>query len=142
LVNWRNSGYYCDRAIAGAREKGIAPVEYVPEYQLNPNKFKPGWQQEALKYRPIEWWDTGGTKQQMLKQVVSILATGRPLYVAYNWWGHALEMCGLVWDESKSYNLIFYLRNSHDESDVIAMTGYNAIPDEAYGVRACTIAPK
>jgi hypothetical protein len=37
------------------------------------------------------------------------------------------------WDESLLNNVAFVLRNSHNESDVIELTGSRAVPDEAYG---------
>ena len=139
LVNWRNAGYYCDRAIAGARERGIAPVEYVPEYNLRPSTFRPGWQEEAKKYRPLEWWDvnTNRTAQDVIRQCLTILATGRPLYVAYNWWAHALVCVGLVCDKGR---VIWQLWNSHGDG-VIEISGSRGVPDEAYGVRATSWGP-
>lgn len=141
LVGWKNRGFYCDEAIAGANEKGIAPEEYVPQYQLKPAKFKEDWEKAALNFRPLEWWDTrrADGDVEMIQQCLSILSTGRPLYVGYNWWGHALEVCGMEWDESQPNGIVWVLRNSHDEDDVITLTGDKGIPDEAYGVRATTI---
>jgi hypothetical protein len=138
LTSWRNRGYYCDEAIAGARERGIASAAFVPEYVLNPNSFGKGWEEDALKYRPLEWWDTRRQSGdlEMIRQCLSILATGRALYVGYNWWGHALEVCGMDWDETQPNNIVWLLRNSHGEDDVIRLTGAKGIPDEAYGVRA------
>jgi hypothetical protein len=140
LVGWKNQGYYCDRAIAGAKDKGIASAEFVPEYNTNYNQFKSGWQQDALNYRPTEWWDMGGSgNTAKIQQCLTILATGRALYVAYNWWGHALEVCGMRWDESEQNNVVWILRNSHNENDVIELTGSKGVPDEAYGVRSTSL---
>ncbi len=134
LVGWRNSGYFCDRAIAGARERGIAPVDYVPEYVLNPSRFRPGWEAEAKRFRPLEWWDvnTGRGKQETIRQCLTILATGRPLYVAYMWWGHALECVGMRYEAG---GVVWQLWNSHGDG-VIEIAGTRGVPDEAYGVRA------
>lgn len=140
LVGWQNRGFFLDEAIAGAREKGIAPQEFVPEYKLNTREFKAGWQEEALKYRPLEWWDTrraDGT-EGMISQCLTVLATGRPLYIAYNWWAHALQCVGMDWDESKPNGITWVLWNSHGDG-VIEMSGSRGVPDEAYGVRATTL---
>ena len=133
LVGWRNRGYYCDEAIAGARSRGIAPVDYCPELVLDIKKFKPGWETEALKYRPLEWWDvnTGRDSKTTIQQALSILATGRALYVAYNWWGHALCCVGMKWEGGA----VWQLWNSHGDG-VIEIAGSRGVPDEAYGVRA------
>lgn len=134
LVNWRNSGYYCDRAIAGARERGIAPLEYVPEHTLDTRRFKAGWQDEARKYRPLEWWDVdcSAPEREVIRQCLTILASGRPLYVAYNWWSHALECVGMVYQDGR---VAWQLWNSHGDG-VIEIAGRRGVPDEAYGVRA------
>lgn len=140
LVNWRNTGYYCDRAIAGARERGIASVDYVPEYELNPKRFKDDWEKDALNHRPSQWWDT--YKQNdlfMIRQCLTILRTGRAGYVAYNWWSHALEVCGMHWDESELYGIVWDLRNSHGEDDVIQLTGRYGVPDEFYGLQQTSL---
>lgn len=139
LVNWKNNGYYCDRAIAGARERGIAPAEYVPEYVLNTRRFRDGWEAEAKKYRPLEWWDvnTGKSQQDVVRQCLTVLATGRPLYIAYNWWGHALELVGLLWENGR---IVWQVWNSHGDG-VIELTGSRGVPDEAYGVRATSWGP-
>ena len=136
LVNWRNSGYFCDRAIKGARERGIAPADYVPEYVLDPRRFKPGWQEEAKKYRPLEWWDvnTNTNNREIIRQCLAILSTGRPLYVAYNWWSHALVCVGMKWEKS---GVTWQLWNSHGDG-CIEFSGSRGVPDEAYGVRATT----
>lgn len=138
IVGYRNRGYYCDEALAWAREHGIASAEFVPEYSLNPSSWKAGWKDNALLHRPTEWWDTrrASGALEMCRQCLSILRTGRPLYVGYNWWGHALEVCGMEWDESVLYGIVWVLRNSHDEAEPIRLTGEKGIPDEAYGLRA------
>jgi hypothetical protein len=141
LVDWQNRGYYLDATIKGAKDRGIASAEYVPEYNLNPSTFKAGWEEDAYNYRPLEWWDTPySSDDQMIQYMITILATGRACYVAYNWWGHALEVCGINWNESQSNNIEVVLRNSHAEDDVIILTGSRAIPDELYGVRASSFA--
>lgn len=138
LAGWKNRGFFCDEAIAGARERGIASEAFVPQHNLKPSSFKEGWEKDALRYRPLEWWDTrrASGDVEMIRQCLSILATGRALYVGYNWWGHALEVCGMEWDEAEPNGIVWLLRNSHGEDDVIRLSGEKGIPDEAYGVRA------
>jgi len=141
LVDWKNAGYYLDGTIKGARDRGIATIEYVPEYNLRPNTFKPGWEQDALKYRVLEWWDTQGTSAQtMLQHCATILSMGRPCFVAYNFWGHALELVALNWDQRYPNNVVWVLRNSHGELEVIGLTGSRGVPDEAYGPRSTSLA--
>jgi hypothetical protein len=141
LVDWRNRGNYLESFIQGARDHGIAPMEYTPDqHSTNYRDFKAGWEEAAYQYRlpPDGVWDTNPSK--MIQYAITILSTGTPLYIAYNWWGHALSTCGVIWDESVTNNIIFQNQNSHDEDDVIEMTGSRAIPDEAYGFPA-TLTP-
>lgn len=142
LVNWRNAGYYCNRAIAHVREYGIASAEFVPDpLSINPRTFEDGWQEDRLNYKASEWWDVAwNSRAGVLQQCLSILRTGSPLYVAFNWWGHALECVGLEWDESEYLNVVWLLRNSHAEQDLIELTGTRGVPDEAYGIRAGSLA--
>jgi len=138
LVSWRNAGYFLDATINGAMEKGIAPASAVPGmHSRNPSSFADDWQTQALLYRPKEWWDTDKTSDlEMIRQCLTILKTGRSLYIAYNWWSHALNCCGMLWDESEPNNVVWRIRNSHNETEPIELTGSRGVPDEAYGVRA------
>ncbi len=141
LVGWKNRGYYLDEAIAGAIERGIASEEFVPQYNLNPNTFKEGWEENALLYRPTMWWDTRRSDGdlEMIRQSLSLLKTGRPLSAGYNWWGHATEVCGMEWDETQLHGIVWVIRNSHAEPDVIRLAGEKGIPDEAYCPRETSL---
>lgn len=137
LVNYSNAGYYLDAAIKGACERGFAPMSMLPnQYSRSPSSWQSGWEQEALKYRPLEWWD-GDTSQGtifVIKQALAILRTGTPLYVALNWWSHALCIFGLTWDESQPNGIIWDYFNSHADGH-IQLVGSRGVPDEFYGVR-------
>jgi len=141
LVNWRNAGYYLSETIFGANERGIASAEFVGDGANNPGTFKTGWEDDALNHRPHEWTDTERSNEKyMAQQCASLLVAGLPLYIAYNWWGHALMMAGVVWDESVKYNLRWVAWNSHNDGR-IELTGSRGVPDEAYGVRLSTYSP-
>ncbi len=138
LVGWKNRGFFCDEAIAAAAEKGIPSAEFIQGISIKPSEFKAGWEKNGLLYRPTGWWDTrrDDGDVEMIRQCLSVLATGRPGYCGYNWWGHALEIVGMEWDEKQPNGIVWILRNSHNESDVIALTGEKGVPDEFYGVRS------
>jgi len=138
LVNWQNRGNYLESFITGAKERGIAPADMCGGWnslENNPRNFHANWKEEALKHRLGTVWDTDARSgdDRMIQQCLSILAYGRPLYIAYNWWGHALMCTGVIWDESKYKNLIWVLRNSHGEREFIYLHGTKGIFDEAYG---------
>ena len=139
LVGWRDRGNYLEDYIQGARTHGVAPISHVDgninSTNRNPRTYKDGWEEEAKKYRLDEIWDTdtrSGDRTTIL-HCATILATARPIYIAYNWWGHALELVGIRWDEAKQNNVVWQIRNSHNESDLIELDGSRGTPDEAYG---------
>lgn len=137
-VNWKNEGNTLDKAIKDAAERGIAPQEYVPgTWNRNYNTYKEGWQEAAKKFRPLEWWDIDtyrGNTDNIIGQCLAVLATGRPLYVAYMWWAHAVECVALQWRDG----IVWVIQNSHNDG-IIRLTGSRGIPSEAYGIRATVI---
>jgi len=149
LVNWQDRGNYLEDYISGARNTGVAPISHVDgdinSTDRNPRNYVDGWETERKKYRLNEIWDTNARAQDNGKTIVlhcaTILATtARPIYIAYNWWGHALELVGMRWDESKKNNIIWIIRNSHNENDFIELDGSRGEPDEAYGFVSSVLA--
>lgn len=140
LVGWARRGNYLSSAIRGLIERGVCSQKYTPNIHLpDPRSFREGWEQNALEYRlgQGEVWDLDNrSRASMVQHAVSVLTTGTPIYIAYNWWGHALACCGVRWNPNVPYNLEWMIRNSHDEDDIIIMTGDRAVFDEAYGIRA------
>jgi hypothetical protein len=136
LVNWRNAGNYLESFIKGAREQGIAPASHVPDsLKNNPSSFKPGWDTERAKYKLDGVWDTNtqDSDSTTIQHCLSVLAYGKPLYVAYAWWGHAVPVVSMRYDANVANKIVFVIRNSHNESDVIELVGSKAVPDEAFG---------
>ena len=134
LVNWQNRGYYLEAFVRGAQDRGIAPLSFLPSItSLDRRRFKKGWEEEAMKYRLAKdgVWDS--SPRNMLQHCLSQLRLGVSLYAAWNRMGHAMSVVGLLWDERKYNNVIWVVRNSHNESEPIEMSGRNAEPDEALG---------
>lgn len=133
LVGWRSAGNYLESFIEGARDKGICPGDLND--RRNSASAWSSLESERAKYRLRAVWDTNpkAGDATMIQHCLSILAYGRPLYCAWYHLSHAMATVGLRWDESVTNNLVWIIRNSHNESDVIEMTGSNAIPDEAFG---------
>ena len=127
LVNWANQGNYLSSFIKGAREQGICPA--VDGNFNDSRRSKTVWDAVGRRneFQLDKVWDC--RKSAMTQHCISGLCYGRSGYIAYNWWGHALELVGirmvngvLQWDIS----------NSHNEPDVITLTGSRAVPDECY----------
>lgn len=131
LVGWADRGNYLESFIKGAKEAGICPGEFNSHERRSSLWPMDG---ERKNFRLGQVWDTDNSdKITMLQHCLSILVFGRPLYIAYNWWGHALEMIGIRWTEGTYQNITVQIRNSHNEDDIIELTGSRCIPDEAYG---------
>jgi hypothetical protein len=138
LVRWKNEGNYLESMIGGLKERGVCEMRFTPRMHTpDPKTFLEGWEDNALLYRLHEAYDAdNSTKAKMIQHAISILNVGIGGYIAYNWWGHALELVALRWDETQANNLVWVIRNSHDEDDVIELTGNRGVPDELYGLRA------
>jgi len=138
LVNWKSKGYYLDATINGLRSRGVAPASYVGgdinSVNRNHVNYQDGWEEEALKYRLDEVWDidTRSGDKHSIAQAATVLCAGRPIYLAYSWWSHALMCTGMRWDESKKNNVVFQIRNSHNEDNIIELDGDRGVPDEMY----------
>jgi hypothetical protein len=138
-VGWRNRGYYLSATIRAAMERGIAKAIYVPDATNDRREFTPGWEGDALNHKPHEFTDTDRSSEKfMAQQCASLLVAGLPLYLAFNWWGHAIAGMGVEWDESEKHNLRWINWNSHSDGR-IEMTGSRGVPDEAYAVRVTTV---
>jgi hypothetical protein len=132
LVGWANRGNYLESYIKGAREEGICAAI---NGNINDHRnTRSVWEGKPRPVKLAKVWDidTRSGKERALQIMLSCLAYGCPVYIAYNWWGHALEMVALAWEPAKPYDVVFVIRNSHNESDFILLEGNKGIPDEMY----------
>ena len=132
LVGWANRGNYLESYIKGAREQGVCEAI---DGNINDHRNRRSlWEGNHRPVKLDRVWDidTRSGRERALRIMLSCLVYGCPIFIAYNWWGHALEMVALAWDQSKPYDVIFVIRNSHNESDFILLEGNKGIPDEMY----------
>lgn len=134
-VNWQNRGNYLMSAIRGMRERGVCEMSYTPnQHSTNHRQYKDGWEENALLYRLDEYWDLDNRSEAaMVKHLVTALCCGKPVYIAHNWWGHALQIESLRWNERVKYNMEFGHMNSHKDG-LIWLSGAKGTPDEAYAL--------
>lgn len=133
-VNWRDVGYYLEDTSRFLAETGVAPASCVPDsawHSRNPREFDDCWETERSKYRLGRRWDAN--PQLMTQHSLSMLTCGVSLYAAWNHLGHAMSICGMVWNTSVYQNLDWVVRNSHGEDEPIIMNGRNAVPDVVIG---------
>ncbi len=133
-VGWRNAGNYCGSAIKAAAEYGFCERSYSNNrYSLNHNAWKAGWEENAKSYRITEWWELG--HGDMLQEAVTALLLGFPVYVGYNWAGHAVCLQEVLVANGK---LSFWTPNTWGPGQDWLLTGSKMIPDEAYVPRTTT----
>jgi hypothetical protein len=135
LVGWRNEGNYLEDYIQGARNEGICPaVDGDINSWKNSKSYWAPYEAERAKYRLDAIWDCDNSSDsRMVQHALSCLAYGRPVFIAYNWWAHALHCVGMKWSESASPKCVPIIRNSHNENDYITLEGSKSVFDEAYG---------
>ena len=126
LVGWANRGNYLSSFVKGAREDGICPGDLNSQ-----DRKSSSWPMEGdrKRFRLDEVWDLNDGN--MIQQCVTTLCSGRSIYIAYNWWGHALELVGLRYNGS---TLEWIISNSHNEDDFIILTGSRATPSEGIAI--------
>jgi hypothetical protein len=136
LVGWANAGNYLESFIKGAREEGIAPAQAKGFNDTTRSKsFWAQFSEQRKEHRLDGVWDCNNNAgdKVMLQHALSVLAYGRPLYIAYDWWGHALECVSMLWTENTYLNVTMEIRNSHGEKTLIKLDGSRCIFSEAYG---------
>lgn len=137
LTGWSNAGYYCDRALAYAKEHGIAAREYAKQYSLDYRSFKEGWKENALLHRPVEAYDLG---RDMWREVVTALLTGFAVYTGYNRFSHAITLDSLVNDGGKIG--VSSPNTWNGDKDRWTLFGATAVPNEAFAIRTVSFSDK
>lgn len=87
---YRNAGNYLSRALKQVVEVGIASEEFVPHLTIEKSGFKPGWEQDAAKYRAKEFWDLGANDGQMFDRLMTMCCDRFVCPVNLPWWGHSV----------------------------------------------------
>ncbi|MFA5056500.1 MAG: hypothetical protein WC485_00165 [Opitutaceae bacterium] len=133
VTGGRIQGYYLDKALTWMLKYGIASSEYVPQHEYNRNRWKPGYEQDALQYMPLEGFDGGA--RDIWAETITALVDGHGCYAAYNWARHAVWLDGLVLDGNR---IGVHTPNTHGPGNDWTLFGSKAIPSELYVIRATT----
>ncbi len=88
ILGYQDSGGYIETALDWMIKKGVASEAYVPQTTTRRDKFKVGWQNDALMHKVSMWEDIGGSFQAQL--TASLQEKPRPAPCVYNWWRHAI----------------------------------------------------
>jgi len=123
MVDFENAGGCMDTAIQYAADHGIACRAMIPEHCLDSTDFAVGWEQNALKHAPTEWWDLGA--KDVWAETVSALLADFPIYVGLDWWGHAV-----MYDELQIIDgeICAHSPNTHGEGQDVILRGSQKIP--------------
>jgi hypothetical protein len=132
LVGWRNEGNYLGSFLKGARDDGICPAETQSIGGMNDHRNR------------SSIWPMGGDRElyllgdsielnpdNMQQMCVSACCNGYTIYVAYMWWGHAVELVAYRYRGGELQTII---SNSHNETDYYVLTGSKAVPYEAHAI--------
>jgi len=134
LVNWKNAGYYCGKALEGLAQRGMCDRSFSPQrYNLKSSTWKAGWEQEALNHRVVESWELG--RINMRQEVVSALLYGHGVYVGLNRFSHAMWQTEIRLVGGK---LAVWSPNTHGPGNDWLLAGTTWIPNEAYVIRTTT----
>ena len=135
-TGYRNSGYYLDRALEYASNKGIACRLTVPQHKITKPQWNPQFEDERLSYIPLEWWDLGG--KDVWAETVTALLQGYGCYVGYDWWRHAVFLDMLRVNNGK---IEVHTPNSHGPGNDAWLAGSKAIPSMgSFVLRSMTLA--
>lgn len=140
IMNFANVGGWPEQALDWIMKNGIAPVSHVPYVTTNPRDFKPGWKEEAAKYKIVKSEAVGKNKQR----IGSKLLQRKPLCSAFMFMSHAMAPLALTDDnprlpvnEPTRYGL--RVLNSHNDG-IMKLEGRRAMPDSAFAISQANFA--
>ena len=82
----------------------------MPQHNLKPSSFKEAGSKTAqVSSAGMVGHAAASGDVEMIRQCLSILATGRAPYVGYNWWGHAGSL-RMEWDEAELNGVVVVQR--------------------------------
>ena len=123
-VGYRNKGYYLDRALEYANNRGIASIATVPHLKITQGEWNPQYAEERQSYMPLEWWDLGG--KEVWAETITALLMGYGCYVGYDWWGHAVFLDMLRVNAKGQIEV--HTPNTHGQGNDAWLAGSKAIP--------------
>jgi hypothetical protein len=130
---WADEGSTLDDAMEFVVKNGMATRDFIPQYEFNPNRFKPGWQEAAKDCVPLEFYRLGSV--DMYDETVSALLNGDAVWNAVNFMAHAMDA-----EELQKHGNEFGIweRNSWQPDDDMLLLGRQKIFRDAYVVREVT----
>ena len=88
VTGWRNAGAYIHDDLKQGRLFGACSTAFGPMLSTSQRDFKPGWKEDALKYRTTEYVDV---PPRDFKKHGSLLLRNKPVNVGLDYWSHAVS---------------------------------------------------
>ena len=87
---WRNEGGYAVQAFQQLQSYGACQSSFLDrQWSLNPRRWKPGWQDDALQHELPDWYDLESTDANpIFDEVITCLLSRVPVAAGIAWWGH------------------------------------------------------
>lgn len=94
LTNFRNQGGWGLDAVKRAKEIGWVPSRLWPDNAIERRYLNSANLAEASKYRFREWVEC---RPRNKAEMISMLLRQYPGSLGFNWWGHLIMGCEVVW---------------------------------------------
>ncbi|MGO9115745.1 MAG: hypothetical protein ACLP9L_41595 [Thermoguttaceae bacterium] len=84
-TGWRNTGGYASEAFDQFQDAGACQSSFLDApHSLQPNRWKPGWQENAKLHEAVQWASIGTSYDD----VITCLLKRIPVAAGLDWWGH------------------------------------------------------
>lgn len=87
VTGWRNAGAYIHDDLKQMVSYGVSTTDFVPMLTTRLSDAKPGWREDAMKNRVVEFFDV---PPRDFRVHGSLLLQLIPVSVGLNYWGHAV----------------------------------------------------
>lgn len=141
-----NQGGWCGQSMRFAIENGIAPMGTGPgewpEFSRDYRRYQDSCKDSMAKYRIDEGWvdlsKPEWDNEIKLQAVLTLLVTGTPCALDFNWWGHSVLGCDAVVLSRSNRVVVPRIRNSWTDRwgdlGFSTLTESQARPDGGVGI--------
>lgn len=138
VTGFKNVGGWGDDALDYMENHGICPSEFWPNNAIEKRYFTEENKQRAMENRIADgWWKLEGGA---IEQTASLVLQNIIVHVGYDWWGHEVYVCDLLYDKE----FMFRIRNSWGDIPEFPngfgiLKGRKMIPNDAVAFRQTSI---
>jgi hypothetical protein len=138
VTGFKDRGGWGDDALDQMENAGVCPSEFWPNNAINKKYYTAENKQRAMENRIADgWWKLEGGH---IEQVASLALQNIITQVGYDWWGHEVYVCDLLWDG----DFMFRIRNSWGDipdfpNGFGILKGRKMIPSDAVAFRQVTV---